>query len=99
MLASGAVQYLTQLLHSLADDLVATDAYDAVSIASAAACRRAGPGASGTWEEVTRTRMQAAAGDRLGSEGFALAWDEGLRLGLDEVVLRARAAAEDAAAY
>jgi hypothetical protein len=99
MLASGAVEYLTQLLHAVSADLVATDPHVAVMVASAAAGRRGGPARSGTWAEVAAARMRDAVDGRLDPDRFDSAWQQGRNLGLDEVVLLARAAAEDAASY
>lgn len=99
MLAAGSVRYLLILLDALADDLVAARPDAAVTVASAAAGRQGGSGASGTRDEVVRQRMEARVGERLDPAGFEAAWREGRRLSLDEVVLLARSVAEEAAAY
>jgi len=70
MLASGAVEYLTQLLHSVSADLVATDPQVAVMVASAAAGRRGDPARSGTWAEVAAAGMRDAVDGRLDPDRF-----------------------------
>ncbi len=97
LLSAGAVQYLLLLLDSVAHDLLDTCPEVVATITSATYGPRSGRGASGRNEEEARRRLSGRISGRLDPGDFEAAWERGHRLSLDEVVLLARAAVEDAA--
>lgn len=90
MLDSGARQNVLISLVRMSESLIDVAAEPAVTLASGVAALQLGPGSDGTWRELRYKHIQNEVGDRLDEGTFDAAWDRGLELTVDAMVVLAR---------
>jgi hypothetical protein len=90
MLDSGARQNVLISLVRMSESLIDVAAEPAVTLASGVAALQLGPGSDGTWRELRYKHLQNELGDRLDGGTFDDAWNRGLGLTVDAMVVLAR---------
>ena len=90
MLDSGARQNVLISLVRMSESLMDVAPEPAVTLASGVAALQLGQGSDATWRELRYKHIQNEVGDRLGERTFEEAWDRGLGLTIDAMVVLAR---------
>ena len=90
MLDSGARQNVLLSLFRMSESLLDVATESAVALGAGVAALQLGPGLDGTWQEMRYGHMRRQVADRLDDRTFDDAWNRGLHMSVDEMVVLAR---------
>jgi tetratricopeptide (TPR) repeat protein len=90
MLDSGARQNVLISLFRMSESLLDVATESAVVLAAGVSALQFGPGSDGTWQEMRYKHIRHEAYERLDERTFDEAWNRGLTLTIDDMVVLAR---------
>jgi hypothetical protein len=94
MLDSGARQNVLLSLFQMSESLFDVATESAVALSAGVAALQFGPGSDGTWSDTRYRHIRSQVNDRIDETTFDTAWNRGLAMTVDSMVILAREAVD-----